>query len=68
MTAYHQPATLSVQVFLCGAILGRSGHHPVLHLSSSWGGLGTRNPLLDSLLHYATPASPKLTFQPLAGG
>ena len=46
ITGYRQPATLRVQVFLCGAILGRAGHHTVLHLSAAWGGLEQRNPLL----------------------
>ena len=68
MTGYRQPATLRVQVFLCGAILGRTGHHPVLHLSAAWGGLEQRNPLFDKLLQYEIPTSPKLDFQPLAGG
>src|SRR5207302_11511467 len=36
---YRQPVTLSVQVFLCGAVLGRAGRRVVLHLSSAWGGL-----------------------------
>jgi hypothetical protein len=66
MTGYRQPATLRVQVFLCGAILGRTGHHPVLHLSAAWGGLDERNSLFDKLLHYEIPTSPKLEFQPLA--
>jgi hypothetical protein len=39
MTGYRQPAALRVQVFLCGAILGRAGHRTVLHLSIAWGGL-----------------------------
>jgi len=68
MTGYRQPATLRVQVFLCGAILGRTGHHTVLHLSAAWGGLEQRNPLFDNLLQYQIPTSPKLDFQPLAGG
>ena len=68
MTGYRQPATLRVQVFLCGAILGRTGHHTVLHLSAAWGGLEQRNPFFDKLLLYAIPTSPKLGFQPLAGG
>ncbi len=63
MTAYRQPATLRVQVFLCGAILGRAGHRPVLHLSETWGGLKTRNPLLDKLLLYEIPTSRKLEIQ-----
>ena len=64
MTGYRQPASLRVQVFLCGAILGRAGHRTVLHLSSAWGGLETRNPLFDKLLHYEIPTSRKLEFQP----
>jgi Transposase DDE domain group 1 len=68
MTGYRQPASLRVQVFLCGAILGRAGHHPVLHLSSAWGGLETRNPLFDQLLHDEIPTSRKLEIQPQAAG
>jgi hypothetical protein len=68
MSGYRQPATLRAHVFLCGAILGRSGHHPVLHLSAAWGGLQQRNPLFDKLLRYEIPTSPKLDFQPTAGG
>ncbi len=68
LSGYRQPATLRVQVFLCGAILGRAGHRKVLHLSAAWGGLETRNSLLDSLLKYQIPTSPKLDSQPLAGG
>jgi len=68
LTGYRQPATLRVQVFLCGAILGRAGHRKVLHLSSAWGGLETRNSLLESLLKYELPTSPKLKIQPLPAG
>ena len=68
MSGYRQPASLRVQVFLCGAILGRAGHRAVIHLSAAWGGLEKRNPLLDSLLQYEIPTSPKLDFEPLAGG
>jgi len=50
MTGYRQPASLRVQVFLCGAILGRAGHRTVLHLSAAWGGLEKRNVLFDKLL------------------
>jgi hypothetical protein len=32
----------------------------VLHLSQSWGGLKTRNPLLDKILSWEIPTSPKL--------
>ncbi len=63
LQGYRQPATLRAQVFLCGAILGRSGHKPVLHMSSAWGGLEKRNPILDSILAYIFPTSSKLDFQ-----
>ena len=68
MSGYRQPARLRVQVFLCGAILDRAGHRVVVHLSAAWGGLEKRNPLLDKLLPYEIPTSPKLVFQPPAGG
>jgi hypothetical protein len=60
MTKYRQPTGLRVQVFLCGAILERAGHHTVLHLSAAWGGLVRRNPLFDKLLLYEIPTSRKL--------
>jgi hypothetical protein len=60
MTGYRQPASLRVQVFLCGAILGRAGHRTVLHLSAAWGGLQRRNSLFDKLLLYEIPTSRKL--------
>jgi hypothetical protein len=65
---YRQPATLRAQVFLCGAILGRSGHRPVLHLSAAWGGLEKRNPLFDNVLSYEIPTSRKLELQPESTG
>jgi hypothetical protein len=68
MSGYRQPSTLRAQVFLCGAILGRAARRTVLHLSAAWGGLDKRNSLLDKLLQYGIPTSPKLQFQPLAGG
>ena len=64
LATYRQPATLRAQVFLCGALLGRAGHRLVLHLSSSWGGLQQRIPLLENLLAYGIPTSPKLHPQP----
>ena len=60
LPVYRQPATLRTQVFTCGAILGRSGRRLVLHLSQSWGGLKTRNPLIDKILSWEIPTSPKL--------
>ena len=59
-STYRQPTTLRAQVFLCGALLGRAGHRLVLHLSTSWGGLQQRIPLLENVLAYGVPASPKL--------
>lgn len=64
MHPYRQPASLRVQVFLCGAILGRAGHQTGLHLSSAWGGLEKRNSLFDRLLLYEIPTSRKLEIQP----
>ena len=60
LPAYREPATLRLQVFTCGAILGRAGRRMVLHLSQSWGGLTTRNPLIDKILNWQIPTSPKL--------
>ena len=68
MTGYRQPASLRVQVFLCGAILGRAGHRTVLHLSAVWGGLAQRNALFDKLLLYEIPTSRKLELQPHGAG
>ena len=69
MSGYRQPATLRVSRKAgCGAILGRAGHRTVLHLSAAWGGLEKRNSLLDNLLQYEIPTSPKLGFQPPRGG
>jgi hypothetical protein len=62
-TRYRQPATLRAQVFLCGALLGRAGRRLVLHLSTSWGGLQQRIPLLENVLTYCVPTSPKLNPQ-----
>ena len=57
---YREPATIRTQVLTCGAILGRTGRRLVIHLSESWGGLKTRIPLLDSILNWQIPTSPKL--------
>ena len=62
LSGYQQPATLRAQVLTCGAILGRAGRKLVLHLSKSWGGLAQRIPLLDSILNWQIPTSPK--FEP----
>ena len=60
MPIYREPATIRTQVLTCGAILGRAGRRLVLHLSESWGGLKTRIPLLDNILTWQIPISPKL--------
>jgi hypothetical protein len=60
---YRQPASLRSQVFLCGAILGRAGHRQVLHMSAAWGGLEKRKSLIDNLLSYLIPTSPKLPLE-----
>src|SRR6202008_2113280 len=59
LKTYKQPATLRFEVFTCGAILGRSGHHLVLHMSKNWGGYSSRKPLLNNLLHWPRSTSPK---------
>ena len=60
LPVYREPATIRTQVLTCGAILGRAGRRLVIHLSQSWGGLTTRIPLLDAILHWQIPTSPKL--------
>ncbi|MGC9224635.1 MAG: transposase, partial [Terracidiphilus sp.] len=60
LPGYREPATLRTLVFTCGAILGRAGRRIVLHLSESWGGAKTRNPLIDSIFKWEFPTSPKL--------
>lgn len=60
----QRPATLRHSLFLCGAIAGRSGHKFVLHLSSAWGGLAARKPLLDKIRDAVFPTSPKLNATP----
>ena len=60
LSGYREPVTLRTQVLTCGAILGRAGRHLVLHMARSWGGLETRIPLLNSVLNWQIPTSPKL--------
>jgi hypothetical protein len=57
---YRQPATLRTAVFLCGAILGRSGRQTVLHLSAAWGGLDKHKPLLEAIFQWPEATPPKL--------
>jgi hypothetical protein len=65
LPVYREPATIRTQILTCGAILGRAGRHLVIHLSQSWGGLKTRIPLLDSILNWQIPTSPKLEPAPI---
>jgi len=60
LPVYREPATLRTRILTCGAILGRAGRRLVIHLSQSWGGLKTRIPLLDNILLWKIPTSPKL--------
>lgn len=59
-SGYRQPATLRAAVFVCGAILGRSGRQTVLHLSAAWGGLDKHKPLVEAILQWAKTTPPKL--------
>jgi hypothetical protein len=65
LPVYREPDTIRTQILTCGAILGRAGRHLVIHLSQSWGGLKTRIPLLDSILNWQIPTSPKLELVPV---
>ena len=60
----QRPATLRQSLFVCGAIAGRSGHKFVLYMSSAWGGLAARKPLLDKIGAALFPTSPKLNATP----
>jgi hypothetical protein len=57
---YRQPATLRSQVFVAGAILGLVGKQTALRLSQAWGGPAKHRPLLDAVLRWSPPTSPKL--------
>ncbi len=54
----QRPATLRHSLFTCGAIAGRSGHKFVLFLSSAWGGLNSRKPLLEIIQQAVFPIAP----------
>lgn len=60
----RRPATLRQSLLVCGAIAGRSGHKFVLYLSSAWGGLQTRKPLLDKIRAAIFSTSPKFKTAP----
>ncbi len=56
----RQPATLRAGVFLGGAVLGRAGCKPVLLISQARDGLQKHVPLIEKILEWNIPASPKL--------
>jgi hypothetical protein len=60
----QRPATLRHSLFVCGAIAGRQGHKFVLFLSSAWGGLHARKPMLDKIRAATFSTSPKLDSPP----
>jgi hypothetical protein len=62
LKSYKQPATLRFEVFTCGAILGRSGHHLILHMSKNWG--ATRNENRSSTTSYIWPPLTSPKFNP----
>jgi hypothetical protein len=64
MAQHKEPGTLRSQVFLCGAELKQEGKEIMLSLSTGWGGLKRRISLLNSILAWVFPISPKL--KPLA--
>ncbi len=57
---YQGPATLRSTVFMGGAILGKRGRQPVLHIAQSWAGAEKHQPLMGNLLAWRKRTSPKL--------
>jgi hypothetical protein len=50
---------LRFEEFTRGAILGRSGHHLVLHNTKNWGGYSQQEPLFNNPLDWPPTTSPK---------
>ena len=61
---YRQPATLRTAVFLGGAVLGNAARKPVLLISQAWGGIQKHISLIDRILEWKIPTSPKLDQEP----
>jgi hypothetical protein len=61
---YRQPATLRAAVFLGGAVLGRAARTPVLLLSKAWGGIQKHMSLIERIMDWKIPTSPKLVSSP----
>jgi len=57
---YQRPATLRMEVFMCGAIAGSRGHTPVVYLSMSWGGVEKRKPMIDQAIRWCDANAPRL--------
>jgi DNA-directed RNA polymerase subunit N (RpoN/RPB10) len=62
---HKEPATLRTQVFLCSAELQTAGNEMILALATAWGGLKRRISLLNSILNWVAPISPKLIPAPV---
>ena len=64
-SAYRQPATLRSAVFLGGAILGRAALKSALLIPHAWGVIEKHIHLLERILAWEIPTSPKLGEEPL---
>jgi hypothetical protein len=63
---HKEPGTLRSAIFLCGAELNQQAEQIVLSLSAGWGGLKKRISLINSILAWTSPISPKLLPAPAA--
>ncbi len=63
---HKEPGTLRSAIFLCGAELSHQAEEMVLSLSTGWGGLKKRISLINSILAWTSPFSPKLLPAPAA--
>jgi hypothetical protein len=60
---YQQPSTLRASIFLGGAILGGGGRKKAVILSEAWGGLKKHIPLIETVLAWVKPTSPKFVLR-----
>lgn len=63
---HKEPGTLRSAIFVCGAELSQQAAEIVLSLSTGWGGLKKRISLINSILAWVSPISPKLLPAPAA--
>jgi hypothetical protein len=61
---FKRPATLRVEVFIGGAVLGNRSRTPMLYIAESWGGLSKHKTLLYNMLRWPGSTSPKLPPEP----